>query len=120
MSRIRQLARAAWSYTRRRVRWRDVVFVALVGVSLLYSVHYANALQAAQQHLAAAAQAAQRREGALIEQKLCTTFGRLAARKPPGGSPDANPSRAYLQWQHDVLAEIGPDIGCPGARKRHP
>lgn len=58
-------------------------------------------------------QAAQRAQGAAFEKRLCTTLGRLAALKPPPGSPAGNPSRAYLQQQHDVLAELGPDVGCP-------
>lgn len=56
--------------------------------------------------------AAQQRQGKLLERKLCTTFGRLAAEKPPPGNPQANPSRAYLQGQHAILAEVFPDLGC--------
>ncbi len=58
-------------------------------------------------------QAAQQRAGQLLEEKLCATFGKLAALQPPAGNPATNPSRAYLQGQHDTLDEIGTDLGCP-------
>lgn len=57
-------------------------------------------------------QVQQRQQGAVIERKLCTTLSRLASRNPPAGSAGSNPSRAYLQWQHDTLAQLGPDVGC--------
>ena len=57
-------------------------------------------------------QAAQQRQGQQFEAKLCATLGRLAALQPPPGSAAGNPSRAYLQQQHAVLAELGPDVGC--------
>lgn len=59
-----------------------------------------------------ASQAAQRRQGAAVELKLCTTLDRLAALMPPPGSPAVNPSRAYEQALHTVLAQLGPDVGC--------
>jgi len=57
-------------------------------------------------------QGAQQRQGAQLEHRLCTSLGRLAALKPPPGSPADSPNRAYLQQQHQVLAELGPDVGC--------
>lgn len=59
-----------------------------------------------------ASQAAQQRQGRVVEQKLCTTFGKLAANKPPPGNPAANPSRAYDQNNHAILDELGTDLGC--------
>ena len=50
----------------------------------------------------------------MLEQRLCTTLSRLAALQPPPGSPADNPSRAYLQGEHTVLAQLGPDVGCKG------
>lgn len=59
-----------------------------------------------------AQQAAQQRQGQVLERKLCTTLGRLAALQPPAGNPVTNPSRAYDQQVHAALAQLGPDIGC--------
>jgi len=59
-----------------------------------------------------ASQASQRRQGVLLEQRLCTTLGSLAALKPPSGAGAANPSRAYDQQLHAALAQLGPDVGC--------
>jgi type II secretory pathway pseudopilin PulG len=89
-----------------------VLTVALAASSMLFSVSYYHAEQAAQQRQAAQQQAAQRQQGAALERKLCTSLDRLAALKPPPGSAADNPSRAYLQQQHAVLAELGPDVGC--------
>jgi len=74
---------------------------------------------AAQRHEEAEQQAEQRREqaeqqraGVILGEKLCLTFGKLAALEPPPGNPKTNPSRAYLQAQHDTLAQLGTDLGC--------
>lgn len=116
MTRARQLAADAWNYVRPRVRWRGLVPVVLFGLSILFTVHYYKAEQASQQHQAAQQAAAQRAQGAALEQKLCTSLGRLAGLRPPPGPAAGNPSRAYLLQQHQVLAELGPDVGC-GARR---
>lgn len=72
-----------------------------VGVTAyLAAVGYYHREQAAQQHQSQA-----------FERRLCTSLGRLAALQPPPGSP-ADLSRAYLRAQHQVLAELGPDVGC--------
>ena len=65
-------------------------------------------IQAAQQR----EEAEQRQAGVILEQKLCTTFGKLAANMPPAGNPRKNPSRAYDQNQHAILDELGTDLGC--------
>jgi hypothetical protein len=77
-----------------------------------WQAHQADAATAAQHQ----EQAAQQRQGQLLEQKLCTSLGRLAALKPPPGNPASNPSRAFDDEQHAVLAQLGPDVGCRGAR----
>lgn len=123
---MRALARArrfaAWLLTpitpgaRRAVVFLFVLTLALAAADLLYSVHYADALQASQQRQAAQQRAAQRAQGAAFERRLCTTLGRLAALQPPTGSSARDSSRAYLRSQHAVLAELGPDVGC-GTRR---
>lgn len=62
---------------------------------------------------------AQQRAGVVLGERLCTTFGRLAALKPPPGNPAVNPSRAYEQEEHATLDQLGTDLGCKvtGPRK---
>jgi hypothetical protein len=95
--------------------WSIVVLFALAVViavaAYFAAVHGFQVSQAAQARQAAAQQASQQRQGVVFERKLCTTLERLASREPPP-APPGNPSRAYLQWQHGVLAELGPDVGC--------
>ena len=57
-------------------------------------------------------QAAQLAASAELTQKLCTSLDRLAALKPPAGDAQSNPSRAFEQQQHAILAGLGPDIKC--------
>ena len=86
--------------------------VILAGLNLFWTAHEVHASQAAIQSAQHREQVSQQRAGAVLGQKLCTTFGRLAALKPPAGDPKTNPSRAYLQGQHDTLAQLGTDLGC--------
>lgn len=96
------------------------LIAALSGVaSLFWTGHDVNASKTAIQAAQHREQAAQQRAGAQLEEKLCTTFGKLAVLQPPAGDPSANPSRAYLQGQHAVLVELGTDLGC-NDRKEHP
>lgn len=57
-------------------------------------------------------QVLQQQAGEVLGRKLCTTFGKLAADKPPPGNPATNPSRAYEQIQHATLDQLGTDLGC--------
>jgi hypothetical protein len=57
-------------------------------------------------------QVSQQHAGVILGEKLCTTFGRLAALKPPAGNPAVNPSRAFDQSLHATLDELGTDLGC--------
>jgi hypothetical protein len=59
-------------------------------------------------------QAEQRAAGVVLGAKLCSTFGTLAALKPPAGDPKTNPSRAYEQEEHAALVQLGTDLGCKG------
>jgi len=103
-----------WLAMTRGARYAVVVLFALnlmVGsTAYLAAVSYFHSAQVVQQR----EQAAQRRQGAVLEQRLCTTLGRLAALKPPRGDPASNPSRAFEDEQHAVLAQLGPDVGCKG------
>ena len=82
----------------------------VTGANLLWTAHEVRSFRSSQQQQ----NAAQLRQGALVEEKLCTTLGRLAALKPPGGSPSSNPARAYEDGLHTTLSQLGPDIGCKG------
>ncbi len=87
-----------------------LLFLVLLvgGGNLLATYLYVHAEQSAQQRN----DTARARQGALTEQKLCTTLGRLTALRPPAGNPAANPSRAFDQQLHVTLAQLGPDLGC--------
>ena len=97
--------------TRRTLRSVAILVVLgllVTGVNLLWTAHAVNSFRVSQRQ----EQVAQRRQGLLVERRLCTTLGRLAALTPPPGDPASNPSRAYLQAQHDTLAQLGTDLGC--------
>lgn len=86
-----------------------VVLFVVLGVALF---HYVHAYQGAQ----AQEQAQAHRQGQLIERKLCQTFDQLASNKAPAGNPLTNPSRAFDQRQHAILAQVAPDLGCTARR----
>ena len=65
-----------------------------------------------QRHEQAEQQAEQQRAGVLLGEKLCITFGKLAALTPPAGNPLTNPSRAFDDELHATLDELGTDLGC--------
>lgn len=89
-----------------------VLPLAMAAVAILFTVTYYHREQAGQQAQAAQQQAAQRAQGVVLEAKLCSTLGKLAALKPPAGNAAANPARGYDQLMHETLAQLGPDIGC--------
>ena len=57
----------------------------------------------------------QQRASVILGEKLCTTFGTLAALKPPPGNPAKNPSRAFEDNLHTALDQLGTDLGCKSA-----
>jgi hypothetical protein len=57
-------------------------------------------------------QASAKRQGFVVEQKICSTLNALAKLTPPPGNPKTNPSRAYDQQLHATLDGLGPDLGC--------
>jgi hypothetical protein len=90
-----------------------VALTLIVGGGNLWSSYdqarsQARAVLAAEQR----EQAEQRAAAAAVEAKLCRSFAKLAANKPPSGNPATNPSREYDQNNHAILDELGPDIGC--------
>jgi type II secretory pathway pseudopilin PulG len=107
-----------------RVAWALVVLFAVavaVGGTAYFSAVTARRAAA---HAIQVSQAEQRKQetaqqaqGLAIERKLCLTFGELAANQPPPGNPVKNPSRAYDQRNHAILAQIGPDLDCTAIRK---
>ena len=78
-----------------------LVNLLLTAAGYLYITHQDVVIRARQQ-----------RQGQIIERKLCTTLDRLAALQPPKGKR-ADLSRRYLMHQHQVLAQLGGDVGCP-------
>jgi hypothetical protein len=83
------------------------ITVALSLASILFAVGYYHREAAAQQ-----------RQGEQLEAKLCATLDKLAALRPPSGSPLANPSRAFDQKLYRALNELAPDLGCGVAGRR--
>src|ERR1019366_7502021 len=57
----------------------------------------------------------QQRASVILGEKLCTTFGTLAALKPPPGNPAKNLSRAFEDNLHTALDQLGTDLGCKSA-----
>lgn len=92
-----------------------VLFLIAAGCgvgNLFWTAHEVRASATAQQRQAAAEQAAQRAQGAVLEKQLCSTLNRLAALKPPAGNAARNPARGYDQQLHAVLSGLSPDLGC--------
>ena len=73
------------------------IFIAIQGAVLLQGAH---------------TQAVQRQQGQRIERQLCLVVVRQAVRQPPPGNPAANPSRAYLQGEHQTWADMASILGC--------
>ena len=86
--------------------------LVLAGLNLFWTAHEVNASRSAIQAEHAREQAEQRQAGAVLGGKLCLTFGKLAALKPPPGPAAENPSRAFEQELHATLDELGADLGC--------
>lgn len=98
----------------RRARIALVVLLCLsyvlTGASYFLQARQSSESQAAQHR----EQVAQQQAGQQLGNKLCTTFGRLAALQPPAGPASVNPARGYEQQLHATLDELGVDLGCKG------
>jgi hypothetical protein len=80
--------------------------VLLVAGYFTWSVENTNAqLRATNEKLVAQAKAS-RKEGLVIEHRLCLDLGTMAAIPPPAGSPLTNPSRGYEQSEHRAWAGL--------------
>ena len=92
------------------VRSIVVMFGIAVGLAVI-AIFWIN-------HAVNASAASQRRQGELLEARLCATLeplAGLATLTPPPGNPLANPSRAFEQQlvvRLAPLAQLGPDLGC--------
>jgi hypothetical protein len=88
-----------------RVKWQHaavflfVLSFALAALSMVFTVHYYS-VESTAQH----------RQGEQTERRLCTTLDSLGALRPPAGTA---PSQVYLQGEHEVLAQLATDLGCP-------
>jgi hypothetical protein len=99
---------------RQSLAFMFVFAVALSVLALFWINHEVHVGQAADRAAYTQEQAAARRAAETLERKLCKTFGELAANQPPAGNPATNPSRRYDQDNHAILAQISPDLDCPG------
>lgn len=96
-------------FTAQRASALLLFLVLVVGGGNLWATYAVNAkTQAAERRQ----EQAQQRQGRLIEHRICTGFGKLAALKPPAGANHANPSRLFELRQHDILDGIGTAVGC--------
>jgi hypothetical protein len=86
--------------------------VILAASGLFWINHAVHDSQAAIQAAQHREQVMQQQAGAVVIGKLCLTFGKLAALKPPAGNPATNPSRAFEQREHATLVQLGTDLGC--------
>ena len=97
---------------RRALVWMFALALIMAGASLFWTAHEVHASQAAIQAAQHREQVLQQQAGVILGRKLCTTFGKLAANRPPAGNPTKNPSRAYEQNEHAILDQLGMDLGC--------
>jgi hypothetical protein len=91
-----------WLRARRGSKWiAAVTIMALLLLNFLFTAAYENHTQAAQ-----------RRAGELIEEKICTDVGTMAQLAPPAGDPASNPSRAYEQAEHRAWQGLYAGLDC--------
>ena len=103
---------------RRALVFLFALSVALAGAGLFWTAHEVHASQAAIQAGQHREQVMQQQAGLVLGRKLCTTFAKLAANKPPSGNAARNPARAYEQNEHAILGQLGTDLGCKQAGAR--
>jgi hypothetical protein len=99
----------------RREKWFAVIMLCLliVGVAgcLLSEYMQQKSYERGQQQLASAQASARAKQSDQFMARLCGTLKPLASLVPPPGSA-SDLSRQYLIRQHNVLAQLGPAVGC--------
>ena len=87
-----------------------LVLVLIMGAGALLASYLQNqSFQAGQR----ADQARSKRQGEVIERKLCSDFSTMARIPPPAGPPATNPSRAFDQAEHRAWSGLVVIAGCP-------
>jgi Flp pilus assembly protein TadG len=82
------------------------------GLNLFWTAHEVHVSAAATQASYAREQQQRRQAGAVLSERLCRTFSRLAALKPPAEGLQDEAVRVYLRAQHATLDQFGADAGC--------
>lgn len=91
MRAISQVAGDAWNWARARLRWRDVVIVALIGASMLFTVNYVRD----------------------TNREFCQVIGGVAGTPVQApADPSANPSRVKQFELYEKFVALGQRLGC--------
>jgi hypothetical protein len=93
---------------RKAMAYFALLNIAFFLLGFLWLGHIQNVNHASQ----VSQQTAQRKADQTVERKICHTLNALAANQPPPGNPATNPSRQYDQNNHNILDQLGPDMGC--------
>jgi hypothetical protein len=97
-----------------RRAWQIIgsLFIVFVVVVLIFAKSQYDHFEG-QYKMTMASQAAVGRQ---VELRLCQSFGKIADLQPPPGDAGTNPSRAYEQQLHGILAGVYVDLGCTEGR----
>lgn len=94
-----------------------LVLLILVGLGNLWATYNAiGNFKTAQEQEHSSQVRAQQQASRVVEGKLCNTFHKLGAVKPPAGDPMKDPHLAFDMNLHSTLVELGADVGCPPVR----
>lgn len=104
---------AAWLTVTKVLVITVVLCCVMTGATFWAALYQFNSYKTGQQQTEQISQ----QQGQEVGRKLCLTLEKLAALHPPAGSPGKNPSRSYDQQLHQILAGLGPDIGCPSGNQ---
>jgi hypothetical protein len=93
---------------RKAIAYMLLLAIALSGANLYWTSHEVNASHAAQVRV----QAIQRRQGEILERRICADVGTMARITPPAGPAATNPSRAYEQAENRAWSGLVVALGC--------